>query len=226
MAQCGFVCRVGLAGAALLALSGGARAQLSWLKTEDTFTASATQDVYVAEYPFVNQGAAPVEIRDIKTTCGCTSAELAKRVYAPGESGELVVAFRLRGRRGAQDKRIRVRTDDPSSDVELRLAGTIKELAIVKPIFLLWRQNATPDWKSSTIKVREGAGMRIVSVAPSSETFEFRLEERTPGLEYELVVRPKTGTARQDLCVFELALAPVEQTAAAEQRVFVHARIK
>jgi hypothetical protein len=197
------------------------RAELKWEKTQEQFDVSASQDVFVARYPFVNAGDKPVTIKNVKTSCGCTSAKLAKEVYAPGERDDVIVSFLLRGRRGPQEKHISVKTDDPKSDVELLLKGNIEELATVKPVFLLWRKDSQPEWKTSVIDVRQTDPMQIVEVQPSSEAFEYELNRIESGRRYELRVRPITGTAQAATCVFEMKTDTTDH-----KSLYVHARIK
>ena len=51
---------------------------------EDTITPGAKS--YPFEFSFTNEGDTAMEISEIKTTCGCTTAKLEKMTYAPGES--------------------------------------------------------------------------------------------------------------------------------------------
>jgi hypothetical protein len=42
------------------------------------------QASYTAEFAFENAGDEPVTIESVRTSCGCTAAELEKAVYRPG----------------------------------------------------------------------------------------------------------------------------------------------
>lgn len=46
---------------------------------------------HYARFAFTNRASQPVEIRELKTSCGCLSEHLKKRVFEPGETGELVL---------------------------------------------------------------------------------------------------------------------------------------
>ena len=48
---------------------------------------------------------APVTIISVQTSCGCTSAALARTDYAPGEGGELNVTYRFEGQVGPHGPR-------------------------------------------------------------------------------------------------------------------------
>ena len=79
-----------------------------------------------AEFAFVNTSDRVVRVIDIKSSCGCTATQLAKREFAPGE-GEIIRAnFNTLGRTGQQSKTVTVRTDDPARAVyQLELTGEV-----------------------------------------------------------------------------------------------------
>ncbi len=45
----------------------------------------------VRRFAFTNAGPDPLTITDVRSSCGCLAPRLAKRVYGPGERGELAV---------------------------------------------------------------------------------------------------------------------------------------
>lgn len=62
-----------------------------------------------------NSGGDLLEIKDVKATCGCTAAKPEKSQLKPGESTKLDVTFNSKGRRGPQEKHVRVTTNDPDN---------------------------------------------------------------------------------------------------------------
>jgi len=46
---------------------------------------------HYGRFAFTNRAAQAVEIRELKTSCGCLSEHLEKRVFEPGETGELLL---------------------------------------------------------------------------------------------------------------------------------------
>jgi hypothetical protein len=48
--------------------------------------------VLTRRFAFVNAGAEPLTVTDLKAGCGCATPTLAKRTYQPGERGELTLA--------------------------------------------------------------------------------------------------------------------------------------
>ena len=63
-----------------------------------SYTATFDQEQTLAIFKFTNQGDQAVEILDMKASCGCTVPALSRRVYRPGESGEVRVTFKHSGR--------------------------------------------------------------------------------------------------------------------------------
>jgi uncharacterized cupredoxin-like copper-binding protein len=68
----------------------------------------------VADYvfKFTNVGKMDLEIRDIRTSCGCTAASPSKKIFKPGESGELKVSFDSKNRSGRTSRTITLITND------------------------------------------------------------------------------------------------------------------
>lgn len=70
-----------------------------------------------AEFPFVNTSDRVVTITNIRSSCGCTAAQLAKREYAPGEGEVIRANFNTSGRSGHQRTTVTVTTDDPANPI-------------------------------------------------------------------------------------------------------------
>ena len=68
--------------------------------TSPTQELSATEDAVDihASYVFTNSSGHAITISEIKTSCGCTTAELEKRIYQTGESGTINVVFDIGSR--------------------------------------------------------------------------------------------------------------------------------
>lgn len=90
------------------------------------------EDSVKLSYLFRNTGAGPLTITQVKTSCGCTVPELAKKTFMPGESGTLDVTFDPKGKRGVIARNITVFTDSESTPSE-----TLIVRAFVKPIVIL-----------------------------------------------------------------------------------------
>jgi hypothetical protein len=60
-----------------------------------------------------NTGGAPLEIKSVSATCGCTAAAPKERIIAPGRTGEIEVKFDTRNRAGMNEKTVTVVSNDP-----------------------------------------------------------------------------------------------------------------
>ncbi len=102
-----------------------------------------------------NAGDQPLLIRDIKTSCGCTQAEISSREIPPGETATLDASLQSRNRQGKEQIRISVYSNDPNQPVlEFGMAG-----------FLI------PHWQIEPISETR----RMLIVIPSSRTWDFKV---------------------------------------------------
>lgn len=166
-----------------------ALAQLSWLNPRQEFTATPTDLEIHASYIFTNSGKYAVIISEVKPTCGCTTANLAKQEYQPGEGGVIETTFKIGNRKGRQNKAIRVKTDDQSfPERKLMLIVDIPVLLTIKPQLLYWRvgEPKTPKW----IKITSGSDeWEVTQVKSSAPAFTAEFETINPG-EYQVSVTP------------------------------------
>lgn len=88
----------------------------------------------VRDFVIKNAGDEPLQITDVKTTCGCTVAKPAVNTLAPGEETKVTVTFDLKGKQGPQTKKITVLTNDPQTpQYYLELTGTSVALVMLEP---------------------------------------------------------------------------------------------
>jgi hypothetical protein len=78
-----------------------------------------------------NAGDGPLQISGVSTSCGCTTAEVANRVLAPGETTDLTVTYDPLAHGGATGEFMRVvyvRSDDPDTpEATLTIRVTVVE---------------------------------------------------------------------------------------------------
>ncbi len=85
-------------------------------------------------FEFTNVGKGDLVIREARGSCGCTVPTLAKKTYAPGESGTLQVYFNPAHRRGTQNQTITVQTNDPKQPViRLSVKAEVQPRTMVNP---------------------------------------------------------------------------------------------
>src|SRR5271168_3886753 len=75
-----------------------------------------------------NNGQGYLEIRGVKTSCGCTTGTPSKSHVAPGDDSEISVAFDTRFQKGHQVRTIIAFTNDPNNpQVAMTMQGIIKK---------------------------------------------------------------------------------------------------
>jgi hypothetical protein len=80
-------------------------------------------------FEFENTGSDILYIKNVIPACGCTTADLVKKDYQPGEKGTISSKFNTSGYNGKVVKTITVTSNDPDTpETRLTLSGT----AIVK----------------------------------------------------------------------------------------------
>ena len=106
------------------------------------------------EFVFHNNGDQELEILNVKTTCGCTSAPLTKMKYAPGETGVITVKFNPARKKGKTQQRITVRSTDPERpEVTLVIYADVKRRIIIEPPVLSFVQTERGEPMTKTITV-------------------------------------------------------------------------
>jgi hypothetical protein len=163
-----------------------ASGQLKW---EHTFVsdlrASPEDGTVEIRYPFVNAGSHPVVVQKIKTSCGCTTATLAKGDYAPGEKGEILARFDIGNHVGPIEKTVTVFTDDPAqSQVQLGFRVYVWKTVSMNPAVLFWKPGTEKTTQSINIKIVRDDPLNLVRVESSSPAWQAKLQTIKPGREY------------------------------------------
>ena len=78
------------------------------------------------DFVLSNSGGDLLTISNVSASCGCTAAKPEKNELAPGESTNLTVSFNSSGRRGKQNKTIRIFSNDPQNpEMVLTITGVV-----------------------------------------------------------------------------------------------------
>lgn len=189
-------CQQALRGLLLGGLLAGAiaRGQLTFGTTERQAAADPDALSLALEFPFRNTGTTPVTVTTVRTCCGCTSAELTKRCYAPGEAGAVTLKFVYADLTGRQRRTVYVDTDDAAS-VPLTIDVTITERMTVTPRLLAWRRGAeaaTPQVVTLTLAPGENLRPEGVSCEPAGLFAATLRPVAGDPLRYEVAVTPLT----------------------------------
>ena len=179
----------------LLTLATPVFGQFKWENPEQTLTAKPQDKFAVTKFRFTNVGTTSLKITDLRPSCGCTTAFLEKKEYAPGESGEIEAKFKFDGRVGHQEKWIVVTTDwVPPQPTILRFAVNIPEAITIRPELVLWRVGDQLKPKTVRIVVPDDIPTKVISVRADNPAVTLELRDIRPGKELEVKVTPATTT--------------------------------
>ena len=130
-----------------------------------------------AGFKFTNTGDEVLKITEIKSTCGCTVPKLAKKEYAPGESGVIKVEYKSKKEAKKDTQTVTVYSNDKQNPrITLTLKAEIILKVAVEPEVLkleLWKDNG--NCPRITLKSKDGRPFSITkfSATKSAMTIDF-----------------------------------------------------
>jgi hypothetical protein len=152
-------------------------------------------------FKFENMYEEPLHVVGVRSSCGCTSVEIAKRDFKTWEKGEVVATFNTNAFEGNHSATITVTFDKPFvAEVQLQVKGNIKGQVTLHPgVVELGTIDAgrVAEKKISVSRdvTRDGrGGWQIVDVRSANTNFEVEvLETHRSNVQvaYDLVVRLK-----------------------------------
>lgn len=84
-----------------------------------------------------NVGNAPLEIRNVSSSCGCTVAKPSKTILAPGEVATVAASIDTRFEQGHNLAVVTLTTNDPANaSLQLKMEGVIKPQVAAQPMDL------------------------------------------------------------------------------------------
>lgn len=132
-----------------------------------------------------NAGQGYLDIRGVKTSCGCTTGTPTKSHIAPGEESAIEVAFDTHFQKGHQVRAITVSTNDPANpQVALTMQGNVKKQVEAAPAQVAFGtlRKGTEDTKQVVINDLMGGGpFRVGPVSNSSPSIKVVQEKRPDG---------------------------------------------
>ncbi|MFA5043792.1 MAG: DUF1573 domain-containing protein [Kiritimatiellia bacterium] len=144
-------------------------------------------------FMLANEGAAPLVIYRVQTDCGCARVRLENRIIHPGEQIAVQVRLILKGRSGAQHKRVTIESNDPGQPrLTLSLIGGAVAEVAVKPDRIYWgnlRSDAA-EVKTVSIEFDDSAPGHVTGAGALLPAFAVDLETNKPGRAYRLRIRP------------------------------------
>ncbi len=164
---------------------------LHWDNLQVRESAWAGDKDTVAVFRFQNAGNVPITIISLKSSCGCTTAEVSKMIYAAGESGEVKATFEIGNRTGQQTKIITVISDDaPSKPTILVYEINVQEFAIANPKFVYWRVGEAAAAKKVEIVAAASQSITAITATPNNPDITARIETIEAGKKYFLWLKP------------------------------------
>ena len=122
-------------------------------------------------YRFENRGNDILEIKKVKTSCGCTAAILTNKTIPPGKTGEIKAKFNSGSNRGNIKKSISVLSNDPGTpNYKLTISGEIIEDISIKP----------RNINFGSISVDKEAGRTVTVTIKSLSAPDFKINKVTP----------------------------------------------
>ena len=176
----------------LLLVLGAAEAlgELVWENPTQEFQRTPEDRELVVNFAFRKDGKAPVTISKVTSSCGCTTAELAKKIYQPGETGTLPAKFVFGGRKGAQSKSIAVTTDDQKT-VQLSFKCLIlDDVLSLSQSLVFWKVGDAGDAKQVDLTIGQAGKVNITAVASTNPRIAATLATVKAGEKYAVNIRP------------------------------------
>lgn len=183
-------------GAGIFATRNPGTARVDWENKTLEFHPVLTEKTIVAEFKFTNAGNRPIQILDVKSGCGCTTAIPDKTDYQPGEQGRITATFTLGERTGLQKIPITVKLSGDGEPAKLLLIAHLPIFMTVTPELLSWQIGEAPEPKAATLHVEPGVQLQITKVESIDPAFSASLETIEEGKDYRVVVKPET-TSRE-----------------------------
>jgi len=137
-------------------------------------------------YKFENTGNDTLNIKKVKTSCGCTAAILTNHTIPPAETGEIRVTYNPGSNTGNVKKSITVLTDDPEhSSYRLTIFGEIIEDVSVKPrnvdFGAIYIGEKTNENKTISIESKSTPNFKIKKITSSKPFIEASISEEKNG---------------------------------------------
>jgi hypothetical protein len=113
-------------------------------------------------FKLTNKGTAPLQIKRLNASCGCTSTVMDQNKWylRPGESNAVEVTFNPTGFRGLVRKSVNVESDDPQNpSVTLSFEAEVIREIMVEPGALFFREMLPSTPSKKTLKLVSGDGV-------------------------------------------------------------------
>lgn len=207
--------------AVFLSVTTTAFAQLKWDKPWQEFHRTPDEDHLETKFTFKNTGTGEVTIKTIKTSCGCTTAKLETKTYAPGQDGELTARFNFGSRKGAHRKMITVTTEDETKQ-ELNLVVFIHPGLNIEPALVFWKVGQPAEARTVQLTAEPGTTVKVKGIISTNPRLTATLQTTKAGESYVVSIKP-ADTAQRESAEFTIQ---TDYPPDAPRSFTLHARIK
>jgi hypothetical protein len=126
-------------------------------------------------FSFKNTGSKNLEIKEVRSTCGCTVGDVNKRILKPGDTASVLITFNTEGYRGKVKKKIKIFTnqkEDPEKTIEIK-GVVLVDLSITPRRLYI---NIKYDDKARSVEIKNHSGRDIKLMNTVSERLEITVE--------------------------------------------------
>jgi hypothetical protein len=161
---------------------------------EPSFDFGTVESHQPVEHTFIlkNEGTAPLEIANARTSCGCTVASISEKIVPPGGKSEVRATLSLVGRIGQQHKTITIESNDPNNrNLTLFLNGAAASAIDVTPDRITFSQVAAGTVSTAEVVLAATGtnSFKILRAESTSPAFAADVSPIEEGRKYRVAVR-------------------------------------
>lgn len=147
----------------------------------------------VAEFPFKNETTEPVLIKEMKSSCGCSTPAVKSQTIPAGGQGVLKVAYAPENRLGVQNIQVIVRTDEPKAGAALlNLRVNIQPAVSATPRLVQWAKGDGAISRVIDIKQLGKAAVRLAEPMLHDDSLNAELKPGAEAGTWQLKLTPKS----------------------------------
>jgi hypothetical protein len=153
-----------------------AQEPITWETPRIEKTLPIGEPTIAARFAFTNNTDAPISIREITTTCGCTAANHSREAVAPGGSGVVRMEFNAGQRRGLQRNSATVHFEPATIPPQrIEFVVVIPDVISARPALLRWPQGTLSQTRTLTIALNPEFGTQLVEIDYPQQHFKLTL---------------------------------------------------
>lgn len=171
---------------------------LRWESTTSEIRCGIRDAKASATFGFTVEGDSPVRIAKVTPACGCTTIELEKRIYMPGDKGQIAVEVDLGTSIESVSRSVLVETDsDVSPNTMLAVNISMPHIVDLDPVQLSWKGD---DRDSREVRIRFSAPVEMGKIS-GARNQECRLVSAKNKREYVISIGPPEDVDISDVLI-------------------------